>query len=67
MDLMGRRFVVVSETDEGRRLAEASMKRLTGGDPIKARYMRENFVTFTPSHLPILVTNHPPKPESVDG
>jgi putative DNA primase/helicase len=61
MDLRGRRFVVVSETDEGRRLAEATMKRLTGGDPVTARYMRENFVTFTPSHLPILVTNHLPK------
>lgn len=61
MDLLGRRLVIVSESDEGRRLAEATMKRLTGGDPITARYMRENFVTFTPSHLAILVTNHPPK------
>lgn len=61
MDLLGRRLVVVSESDEGRRLAEATMKRLTGGDPITARYMRRDFVTFTPSHLPILVTNHLPK------
>ena len=61
MDLLGRRFVVVSETDEGKRLAEATMKRLTGGDPITARWMRENFVDFTPSHLPILVTNHLPR------
>lgn len=30
MDLRGRRFVVVPESDEGRRLAEATMKRLTG-------------------------------------
>ena len=61
MALLGRRFVVVSETDEGKRLAEATMKRLTGGDPITARWMHQNFVTFTPSHLPILVTNHLPK------
>ena len=61
MDLLGRRFVVVSETDEGKRLAEATMKRLTGGDPITARWMRQNNVTFTPSHLPVLVTNHLPK------
>jgi putative DNA primase/helicase len=61
MDLLGRRLVVVSETDEGRRLAEATMKRLTGGDPITARYMRRDFVTFTPSHLAILVTNHLPR------
>lgn len=61
MDLRGRRLVVVSESDEGRRLAEATMKRLTGGDPIKSRSMRKDFVTFTPSHLAILVTNHLPK------
>ena len=61
MDLMGRRLAVVSETDEGKRLAQATMKRLTGGDPITARYMRENNVTFTPSHLPVLVTNFLPK------
>jgi len=61
MDLFGRRLVVVSESDRNRRLAEATMKRLTGGDPIKARYMRQEFVTFTPSHLALLVTNHLPK------
>lgn len=61
MDLRGMRLVIVSESDEGRRLADATMKRLTGGDPIKARYMRENFVEFTPSHLAILVTNRMPK------
>jgi putative DNA primase/helicase len=61
MDLLGRRFVVVSENDQGRRLAEATMKRLTGGDRIKARHMHKDFVEFTPSHLPILVTNHLPQ------
>jgi len=61
MDLFGRRLVVVSESDRNRRLSEATMKRLTGGDPIKARYMRQEFVTFTPSHLALLVTNHLPK------
>jgi putative DNA primase/helicase len=60
MDLMGRRLVVVAETDEGRRLAEATMKRLTGGDTIRARRMRMDFVEFEPSHTPILVTNHLP-------
>jgi putative DNA primase/helicase len=60
MDLMGKRFVVVSETQEGRRLNEATMKRLTGGDPIRARRMRQDFIQFTPSHLAVLVTNHLP-------
>jgi putative DNA primase/helicase len=61
MALFGKRIVVVSESDENRRLAEATMKRLTGGDPITARYMRQNFVTFDPSHTALLVTNHLPR------
>ncbi len=61
MDLMGRRFVAIAESDEGRKLAQATMKRLTGGDPIKARYMRQDFIEFMPSHLAVLVTNHLPK------
>ena len=61
MDLMGRRFVVVSESDKDRRLSEATVKRLTGGDRIKAHYMRRDFVEFEPSHTAALVTNHLPK------
>lgn len=61
MDLLGRRFVVVSESDKGRRLAEATMKRLTGGDRIKARFMHRDLVEFDPSHTAILVTNYLPK------
>lgn len=61
MDLMGVRWVVVSESDKGRRLAEATVKRLTGGDRIRARRMRQDFVEFAPSHTAALVTNHLPK------
>lgn len=61
MDLRGVRWIVVSESDKDRRLAEATMKRLTGGDTIRARRMRQDFVEFTPSHTPTLITNHLPK------
>ena len=61
MDLRGRRLVVVSESDKGRQMAEATMKRLTGGDRIKARLMGKDFVEFEPSHTAFLVTNHLPK------
>lgn len=61
MDLMGRRLVVVSESNKDRALDEAKMKRLVGGDPIKARHMRKDFVQFMPSHTALLVTNHLPK------
>ncbi|WP_240498386.1 phage/plasmid primase, P4 family [Williamsia sp. 1135] len=61
MDLLGARMVVVSESEKDRRLAEATMKRLTGGDTIRARRMRQDFIEFTPSHTPLLITNHLPK------
>jgi putative DNA primase/helicase len=61
MDLLGRRFVVVSESDKDRNLAEATVKKLTGGDKIKAHYMHKDWVEFDPSHSAVLVTNHLPK------
>lgn len=60
-DLMGRRLVTVQETDDGRRLAAATVKRLTGGDRIRARRMRQDFFEFTPSHTAVMITNHKPK------
>ncbi|MHA7153967.1 DNA primase family protein [Arthrobacter sp. TMN-50] len=67
MDLRGRRWIVVSESDQGRKLAEATVKRLTGGDRIKARRMRQDFVEFEPSHTAALVTNHLPKVSGDDA
>jgi hypothetical protein len=61
LDLRGVRFATCQETDEGRRLDVAAVKRLTGGDTIRARKMRHDFIEFTPSHLPFLITNHLPK------
>jgi putative DNA primase/helicase len=37
MTLLGARLVIGSETEEGRKLDEAAMKRLTGGDELTAR------------------------------
>nr|WP_296774277.1 DNA primase family protein [Rhodococcus sp. (in: high G+C Gram-positive bacteria)] len=61
MDLRGLRLVTVSETGQGAQLANGTVKRLVGGDKIKARRMRRDFVEFEPSHTPFLVTNHLPK------
>lgn len=60
-DLHGARLVVTSETDEGDVLAAATVKRLTGGDKIRANRMRENPFEFTPSHSLVYVTNFRPK------
>jgi putative DNA primase/helicase len=59
-DLFGRRLAVLHESDHGRRLAEGTVKRLTGGDRIKARRMREDFWHFEPSHTFVMLTNHKP-------
>ena len=59
-DLFGLRLAVMHESDHGRRLAEGTVKRLTGGDRLKARRMREDFWSFTPSHTFAMLTNHKP-------
>jgi putative DNA primase/helicase len=59
-DLFGLRLAVLHESDAGRRLAEGTVKRLTGGDRIKARRMREDFWSFDPSHTFWMLTNHKP-------
>ena len=59
--LFGKRLIVAQETNAGARLAEATVKILTGGDNISARRMREDFWTFAPTHKFVLVTNHRPR------
>jgi len=59
-DLFGVRLAVTSETNEKEKLAASTVKRLTGGDTIKARYMRQDFFQFKPSHTIIMMTNHKP-------
>lgn len=65
-DLRGARFVTASEVDEGGRWAEAKIKALTGGDKIKARYMRGDFFEFDPQMTLIIIGNHKPKFRNID-
>lgn len=58
--LFGKRFVSCVETENSRRLAESTVKMLTGGEKIMARRMREDFWEFSPTHKLILCTNHKP-------
>lgn len=66
MELRGARLVIGSETEEGRKLDEALMKRLTGGDPLTARRLYRDPVTWTPSHTLLYVTNHLPQVRAND-
>jgi putative DNA primase/helicase len=65
-DLFGRRLVVCQEIGEGHHLDEALVKQLTGGDPIMARYMRQDFWSFTPTHKLWLCANHKPTIRGTD-
>jgi putative DNA primase/helicase len=61
-DLAGMRLVSAIETDEGKRLAEALIKQLTGGtDTVKARFLFEEYFEFRPQFKVFLATNHLPK------
>lgn len=59
-DLMGTRLAATTETGEGQRLNEALIKRLTGGEPIRARFMRQDSFEFEPTHKLWMATNHQP-------
>jgi putative DNA primase/helicase len=64
--LHGARLVTAQETEEGRRWAESRIKALTGGDPISARFMRQDFFTFIPAFKLFLMGNHKPALSNVD-
>ena len=64
--LRGARMVTASETEAGRRWAETRIKQLTGGDPITARFMRQDFFTYRPQFKLTILGNHRPSLSSVD-
>jgi putative DNA primase/helicase len=64
--LMGRRVAIGSETERGKRWAEAKLKSLTGGDRITARFMRQDYFEFTPQFKILLVGNAQPNLRNVD-
>jgi len=59
-DLRGARLVLAQETEQGRALAEAKIKAMTGGDRIKARFMRQDFFEFQPVFKLVMTGNHRP-------
>lgn len=58
--LQGARAVILSETEEARGLPEASIKRLTGGEPIAARKLYQDDITFLPTWKLWIAGNHKP-------
>lgn len=63
-ELSGQRWVNCSEVNEHDKFDEAKVKRLTGGDQLKARFMRQDNFKFTPTHHLWLTGNFWPTVES---
>jgi putative DNA primase/helicase len=49
-DLQGARFVFTSEVEKGQRLSLGRVKYLTGLTSVRTRRLRENWITFPPTH-----------------
>jgi putative DNA primase/helicase len=64
--LRGARLVVSEESEAGRNWNSSRIKTLTGGDPVTARFMRQDFFTFVPTWKLLLVGNHQPLLRHVD-
>src|SRR5271165_1364066 len=64
--LQGARLVTAVETEQDRHWAESKIKTLTGGDPISARFMRQDFFQYTPQFKLVIAGNHKPSLRAVN-
>lgn len=66
--LVGARFVRVSETEEGQRLAESLIKQVTGGPlaRISTRFLNHEYFEYTPQFKAWFDGNHKPILKGVD-
>jgi putative DNA primase/helicase len=64
--LNGARMVTAIEANFNRHLDEAKIKSMTGGEPITARFMRQNFFQFAPTLKLWLVANDQPRVRGTD-
>ena len=66
-DLKGVRYGYTVEVGDGKRLNEAMVKRLTGRDKMKGRFMRQDFFVFSPTHTLFYAVNHLPEIHGTDS
>lgn len=64
--LAGARMVTASELPPGKAWNESRIKSMTGGDPITARRMRQDFFTFQPQFTLFIAGNHMPSFRGID-
>jgi putative DNA primase/helicase len=64
--LRGCRLAVAGEIEIGQTWAEAKIKKLTGGERLQGRYMRQDFFEFAPQFKLMIIGNHKPSLRGVD-
>jgi putative DNA primase/helicase len=64
--LRGTRLVTTTETEFGKKLAEALIKQITGNDRITARFLYGEFFNFLPTFKVFMATNHKPTIKGTD-
>ena len=65
-ELKGMRLVACVETEEGHRLKEGLVKRLTGGDTQKGRFIHQDWFEFRQTHKLFLAVNRKPDIRGTD-
>ena len=60
--LRGVRVAASSENNPGREFSDDVIKRLTGGDTVRAREIHQSSIQFAPTHKLWLCTNYSPAP-----
>ena len=58
--LRAARLVIVPETEQGQSWAEGRIKTVTGGEKVRANFMRQDHFEFTPQFKLIIAGNHRP-------
>lgn len=58
--LVGSRFVSAIESEEGEKLSESFVKQITGGEPVLARFLRQEYFEYIPEFKVFFTTNHKP-------
>lgn len=64
--LPGVRMLRTSEPEKNSKLAEATVKLVTGGEPIQARHLNRDFFKFYPQFKLTISGNHRPKISGAD-
>jgi putative DNA primase/helicase len=64
--LRGKRLITVIETEDGKRLAEARIKSVTGQDPVTCRFLYAEPFTYYPTYKIWLAMNHLPAIRGTD-